>query len=147
MNEWMNECGCSVAMLDLYLSQYHFIFNPPNSDKSAGGRVSRQIMMRALSLHHMFYCLWRYASCLSLALKDTFMNLLQCLLLLLLLPLWQWRNKKIAAARLGVWGRRHVLIPRTAVAFNVPSLCCWHKIKRGKKMKNRGSTWKCWLVT
>lgn len=93
-----------VSCLIFIPSQYHFIFNPPSSDKSASGRVSRQNMMRALSLHHMFYCLWRYASCLSLALKDTFMNLLQCLLLLLLLPLWQRRNKKDSSSKAGCVG-------------------------------------------
>lgn len=39
-----------------------------------------------------------------------------------------------------VWGRDHVLIPRTALAFNVPPLFSWHD-------KPWASTWRCWPVT
>lgn len=64
------------------------------------GNLCRQAIMHVPSLYHMFYWLWYYASFLVLALKDTFMNLFQYLLLLL----WQWRNiKRVAESRVCVW--------------------------------------------
>lgn len=93
-----------------------------------------EAVMHTLPVQLMFSCLWCCASCLVLALKDTFMKLLTVFTAAALVTADEYKEK---SRRWGVWDGRHVLILRTAPA-SVTSLFSWHNNKTWT------STERCW---